>query len=292
MRSVVLLTVALSVLPAALQGAAKVDPQRPAVEKRELLANHETLAVFDGVNYRLCMGRTARCPKQCGDSGEFASFTIKKYLKYEKPGEYGDPKQETFLVQVSDYDKRPKGDPKIAETVKRLKKGDYVLLSWHHDYVTRGGSSFPERPIVKLESVAKEKAEGLLSAPAAEEQAAQDTAKVTGTFVVPKDVASFDRRVVEIHLFKIHPLLADKAAEVVEKLEIKDFSHTKGTETKKEFVVGAKAQLEKDMKYYLTLFFLKDGQRTHMGQVPGKFLCTVLTQGEPCSVTLQVRPVR
>lgn len=136
-------------------------------EKRELLANHETLAVFDGLKYRLCMGRTALCPKRCGDSGEFATFAIKKYLKYEKLGQYGDPKQEDFLVQVSDYDKKPKGDPKILETVKGLKKGDYVLLSWHHDYVTKEGSSFPERPIVKLESISKEKAQELLSAPAA-----------------------------------------------------------------------------------------------------------------------------
>lgn len=134
-------------------------------EKRELLARHETLAVFEGVNYRLCRGLTSRCPKACGDSGEFASFGIKKYLKYEQPGQYGDPEQETFLVQVSDYDKGPKGDPRILETVKSLKKGDHVLLSWHHDYVTKEGSSFPERPLVKLEKIGKAKAEELMQTP-------------------------------------------------------------------------------------------------------------------------------
>jgi hypothetical protein len=113
------------------------------------------------------MGRTALCPDKCGDSGEFATFAIKKYLKYEKPGQYGEPERKTFLVQVSDYDKKPKGDPTILKTVKGLKKGDFVLLSWHHDYVTRAGASFPERPIVKLESISKEKAEELLNAPAA-----------------------------------------------------------------------------------------------------------------------------
>ncbi|MCU0979628.1 MAG: hypothetical protein MUF25_10740 [Pirellulaceae bacterium] len=131
-----------------------------------MLAKHETLAVFEGVNYRLCMGLTSRCPKECGDSGEFASFGVKKYLQYEKPGQYGDPEQKTFLVQVSDYDKKPKGDPKILETVKSLKKGDYVLLAWHHDYVTKQGASYPERPIVKLEKIGKAKAEKLM-APAA-----------------------------------------------------------------------------------------------------------------------------
>jgi hypothetical protein len=130
-------------------------------EKRELLANHETLAVFDGVEYRLCKGRTALCPKDCGDSGEFATFTVRKYLKYEKPGEYGDPKQVDFLVQISDYYKKPKGDASILKTVSGLKKGDYVLLSWHHDYVTKDGVSSPERPITKLEPIGREKAEGL-----------------------------------------------------------------------------------------------------------------------------------
>lgn len=124
------------------------------------------------------------------------------------------------------------------------------------------------------------------------ERESQNTAKVTGTFVLAKDLESFDGRVVEIHLYKIHPLIADKAADLVEKLEIKDFGHVKGTESEKEFVIGAKARLEKDMKYYLTLFILKDGKRTHMGEVPDKFLCTVLTNGEPNKVTLKVRAVR
>ena len=120
----------------------------------------------------------------------------------------------------------------------------------------------------------------------------KDTAKVTGTLVLPKELDSFDGRVVEILLFKIHPLLADAPADQVEKVELKDFAHTKGTETKKEFVIGAKAKLESDKKYYVTLFILKDGKRTHIGEVPGKFLCTVLTNGEPNKVTLKVREVR
>lgn len=120
----------------------------------------------------------------------------------------------------------------------------------------------------------------------------KETAKVTGTIVLPKELDSFDGRVVEIQLFKIHPLLADAPADLVEKVELKDFAHTKETETKKEFVIGAKAKLESDKKYYVTLFILKDGKRTHIGEVPGKFLCTVLTNGEPNKVTLKVRSVR
>ena len=69
-------------------------------------------------------------------------------------------------MQVSDYDKRPKGDPKILETVKSLKKGDLVLLSWHHDYVTKDGASSPERPLVKLGKISESEA-GELTTPRA-----------------------------------------------------------------------------------------------------------------------------
>ena len=167
MRKTILLVLAFVVSPVMLPAAAKAAADKPQDAKRERLANHETLAVFEGVKYSRCLGRTALCPDRCGQSGEFAGFAIKKYLKYEKLGQYGDPEQQTFLVQVSDFDKKPQGDPKILETVRGLTKGDYVLLSWHHDYVTRAGSSFPDRPIVKLEGIDKVQAEALLSGPAA-----------------------------------------------------------------------------------------------------------------------------
>lgn len=117
----------------------------------------------------------------------------------------------------------------------------------------------------------------------------KDSAQVTGTFVISKDIDSFAGHVVEIRLFKIHPLLADAPADLVELVEIKEFAHEKGHETKKEFAIGSKAKLEMDKRYYLTLFITKDGKRTHMGEVPGKFLCTVLTMEEPSKVEMTVK---
>jgi hypothetical protein len=131
-------------------------------EKRELLAEHETLAKLKETKYRTCLGRTGACPDRCGNSGEFAEFEIVKYLHYSKPGKYGDKKQTSFRIQVSDYHRKPKGDPEILRTVKQLEPGGFVLLSWRHDYVTRGGSSFPERPVTKLEAVSREAAETYL----------------------------------------------------------------------------------------------------------------------------------
>ena len=158
----------------------------------------------------------------------------------------------------------------------------FYYMSRHHDKLRNAAKADGAKPAPAPAT----------KPPAGEPPAAGETSKVTGTFVIPGEVASFEGRVVEILLFKIHPQLADKGADLVEKVEIKDFAHKQGTETKQEFVIGTKAKLEKELKYYITLFILKDGERTHMGAVAGKFLCTVLTQGEPNNVTLTVTQVR
>lgn len=122
-----------------------------AVAKREMLSTHETIAEYQGMEYHTCMGRTSLCPEQCGDSGEYAIFKITKYVKYEKPGEYGDAKQETYRIHVTDFHRKPL-DKEQAANIAKLKKGDKVLLNWRHDYVTdKNGSKYPERVVTKLQ---------------------------------------------------------------------------------------------------------------------------------------------
>lgn len=118
--------------------------------------------------------------------------------------------------------------------------------------------------------------------------------RVEGTFVIPKEVPSFEDRLVEIRLYKHDPRIADTAADLVEKVEIKDFSHTQGKETKKDFAIGAKGTLEPKMGYYVTLFILQKEKRTHIGECEHskKDLCKVLTQGEPSKIGLKVREVK
>lgn len=131
-------------------------PKKHEKAKREMLSTHETIAEFQGLEYRLCRGRTGRCPDKCGDSGEFATFKIVKYLKYEKPGKYGDPKQETYRIQVTDFH-RKSIEEKLAPKISKLKKGDKVMLAWRHDYVTtKGGSEFPDRVVTKLQNMEEE----------------------------------------------------------------------------------------------------------------------------------------
>ena len=150
------LLLVLGLLLAFPMGSARAG--EPKEEKREMLARHQTVAQFEGVAYQRCRGLTALCPDRCGGSGDFASFRILKYLAYEKHGEYGDPKQVQYIFQVEDNMKHLKVPAVIRDAVAALKKGDVVLLDWQHDYVTKEGSSSPERPIKKLEKITREEA--------------------------------------------------------------------------------------------------------------------------------------
>jgi len=135
--------------------AEKPDKVDKPIVTRDLLSKHETIAIFKGTEFYRCMALTSRCPEKCGHSGLFANFEITEYTKYEKPGEYGDAKQKRYSVQVSDFYKKPIGDPKIVAFIKSLKVGDEVVLHWNHNYVTWSTgeltSKSPERVITKLE---------------------------------------------------------------------------------------------------------------------------------------------
>jgi hypothetical protein len=143
-----------------------------AVNGRDLLSRHETVAQFEGVNAHKCLGKTSLCPDRCGSSGDMATFKIVKYTAYEKPGKYGDPRQTKFQFLVQDNLKNSKVPAEIKQTVDSLKVGDYVVLHWRHDYVTTGRSKSPERPIQSLKPITKEEADKLPAAPepAAKEQ--------------------------------------------------------------------------------------------------------------------------
>jgi hypothetical protein len=137
-----------------LNTAAKQDDIRkdPAPEKRELISSHSTVAKFIGIKDHRCMGRTSSCPDRCGHSGKLATFEIIEYLDYQKPGEYGDPKQTTFQVLIKDNQEKAKIPAEILAVIESLKPDTKVKLSWNHDYVTKGILSSPERPITKIEA--------------------------------------------------------------------------------------------------------------------------------------------
>ena len=134
---------------------AAVEKKIKAKEQRELLSSHDTTARFIGLKVHTCMGLTSLCPDNCGHSGKLASFEIVEYIHFEKPGEFGDPKQETFQILIEDNKKNVKVPAAIHAAILALKPGDIVHLKWNHDYVTRDGTSFPDRVITLLESKEK-----------------------------------------------------------------------------------------------------------------------------------------
>ncbi len=129
------------------------------------------------------------------------------------------------------------------------------------------------------------------SAPAEEKN--DNTTKVMGTVIIPKEVASFDNRVVELRLYSINKNLADKGADLVEKVELKEFSHTTGKETKKEFTIGAAGKLDANNRYYVTAFVLLRDNRTHIGQADHvkEPFNKVLTDGNPRAVTIRFKEI-
>jgi arylsulfatase A-like enzyme len=126
---------------------------------KQVLSRHVTVATFKGKEYRLCRGRTSRCPKTCGQSGEFAVFSIEGYIEYEKPGKYGDPMKKTFRFQVSDFDRKPLEGSPGARTVSSMKAGDYARLEWNHEY----DGSMPSRPLRVVRSIGKAEALELIA---------------------------------------------------------------------------------------------------------------------------------
>jgi hypothetical protein len=135
--------------------------QPKAEEKREMLSKHQTVAQFAGISYHRCMGLTSLCPDKCGQSGDMATFRIVKYLAYEKPGQYGDGQQKQFQFLVQDNMKHLKVSAETKAAVDALKPGDYVLLDWQHDYVSKDGANYPERTVTQLKRITKEEAEKL-----------------------------------------------------------------------------------------------------------------------------------
>jgi hypothetical protein len=118
------------------------------------------------------------------------------------------------------------------------------------------------------------------------------TTKVTGTFTVPKEQASFDKLTLEIRLYEYDPKVADKGAELVEKVEVKEFKHEKGKETVEKFEIGAKGKLTDGKGYYLTLYVLDGETRVSRGDMDhDKGLGKVLTDGQPREVKATARQI-
>ena len=121
-----------------------------------------------------------------------------------------------------------------------------------------------------------------------------NSTKVTGTVVTSKTVKDYAALTLELRLYEYHPFIADKPADLVAKLNLKDYAHKAGKETKTQFKVGEAGTIMAGMSYYLTCFVIDTkGKRYLMGEKDGKRgLCKVLTAGNPNKVNLILRDLR
>ena len=126
------------------------------------------------------------------------------------------------------------------------------------------------------------------------EDAKDESTQVTATITIPKDIASFSDQTLELRLYEYDPWLADVSADLVAKIDKEKFSHTAGKATEVTIEIGAGATIKPRRNYYLTLFVLDNGKRTHIGERDGKpGICKVINDPQHSrKVKIVVRPVR
>ena len=120
------------------------------------------------------------------------------------------------------------------------------------------------------------------------------SAKVTGAVITSKTVKNYSGLTLELRLYEYHPFIADKPADLVAKLNLKNYGHKAGEETKTQFTIGEDGKIKPGMSYYLTCFVIDaKGKRYLMGEKDAKRgLCKVLTGGNPNKVKLILRDLR
>ena len=121
-----------------------------------------------------------------------------------------------------------------------------------------------------------------------------NSTKVTGTVLTPKTVRDYSGLTLELRLYEYHPFIADKPADLVAKLTLKDYAHKAGKETKTKFTLAEGGSIQPRRSYYLTCFVIDaKGKRYLMGEKDGKRgLCKVLTGGNPNKANLILRDLR
>ncbi len=123
-------------------------PMPPAKE----LARNEVLAMYVGTRKVPCMHRTALCPNKCDHAKTVAVFKVIRNENYAKTVGYGDVKAEVDDEICVDINMDVEGQSlETLETIQQLNTSDYVHLTQVHYYVTKEYTSYPVRPIVKLE---------------------------------------------------------------------------------------------------------------------------------------------
>ena len=123
------------------------------MSKEEVLAINEVIATFTKIEHVPCCFRTALCPDRCDHASDIAIFKVDEYLKYEKPGKYGDDKVEEFNWDLKPTADNNKLHPEYLEIVKGLQPGQKVKINWTHFYIHDDHGAHPERSVTFFEKL-------------------------------------------------------------------------------------------------------------------------------------------
>ena len=119
----------------------------------DVLCINEVKATFTEKKHFPCRFRTALCPDRCNHAKDAAVFKIDEYLKYEKPGQYGDDKKDNFTWDLNPTADSNKLHPEYLEIVKGLQPGDKVRINWTHFYIHDDNGAHPERSVTFFEKL-------------------------------------------------------------------------------------------------------------------------------------------
>lgn len=118
------------------------------------------------------------------------------------------------------------------------------------------------------------------------------TATVNITIHAPAGLATIAGQRLDARLYRFDPRLADAPATLVDSVTV-PFSHRAGAATNTGLTLGSESAPAPGMGYYITVFVLADGKRTHIGEADGEpGLMRVLTDGHPGTLMVILRPLR
>lgn len=127
----------------------------------------------------------------------------------------------------------------------------------------------------------------------AAEDKMNDSEKVEGVLSIAKGLASFSDSRIELILYRYRSNTRDRKAEAVGTLTLLEFTHQQGQEDEKNFIIGKDSPRDPASSYYLSVYVVKDGTRTHIGKCatsPDK-QCTVLDGKHPGKVQIIIEPL-
>ncbi len=121
-------------------------------EQRDRIYTYTSTASFLAKRHLPCRHMTSECPNNCGHAKDVFAFRL-DHLNVHENKDSPSLQWCTPVEQGSEHMVPSCDLEKFSSVANLLIPGDKVKLDWNHDYVTAGGCSCPQRPVVTLAKV-------------------------------------------------------------------------------------------------------------------------------------------